>query len=58
MNPIEKQILHNQRDMMFWMGKDNAYEGYFGERIKQTEELLNPTKKKEDACDMSEVKKV
>ena len=42
MNEVEKQILKNQRDMMAWLSKGNQYQGYFSERIGETEDLLNP----------------
>ena len=43
MNEIERQILINQYELMVYHND----EGFFSERIKQTEQLLNPTNKKE-----------
>lgn len=41
MNKVERQILQNQFDIMFWISKDgNPYEGYFGKRLTETKELL------------------
>ena len=55
MTPIERQILKNQADIMFWISKgDNPMEGYFGKRIKETIELLSPEIIEESACDMEE----
>ena len=69
MTPIEKLILENQR-MLLWENW-RKYELIFHERgggcrsvesneieeqVKKINNLLNPTKDKEDACDMSEEK--
>ncbi len=56
MRPIERQMLRNQRDIMFWISSKNKspYDGYFGLRIKETEELLNPIESDEPCCEMPE----
>ena len=48
MNTIGKQLLINQYEMMAYFN-DN---GFFSERIKQTEELIEPRKSEEDCCEM------
>ncbi len=62
MTPIEKQILYNQITIMERLNeldKDTGMRigGKCDDKIFKTLELLNPTKKKEDACDMSEEKR-
>ena len=41
MDKIQRQMLKNQKDIMFWISAEgNPYEGYFGKRLEETKELL------------------
>ena len=35
-----KQILKNQKNIMIWISKGDAWKGYFAKNIEDTEELI------------------
>ena len=49
MNEIERQILLNQKDIMIWISQGKPYDGFFGSRLKETEELLNPEESEDES---------
>ncbi len=59
MTPIEKQILKNQATILLTQTANAVQQDLesldsIRNRLGETEELLNPTKSNEPACDMSE----